>query len=50
MNQYGFYLNGQTLLRKVVCSSIEAAKKKLNLLYPENFNIEIKLIKKNVSI
>lgn len=36
---FGFYLNGEKLLKTVKCSSLEAAKKKLNFSFPVNFNI-----------
>lgn len=44
MKKFGFYLNGETLLKTVTCSNLKAAKGKLNFYYPENFNIEIKEI------
>ena len=49
MKRYGFYLNGETLLRTVVCTNIAAAKKKLDFIYPVNFNIQIKLVSNKVS-
>lgn len=45
MLKFGFFLNGETLLKTVVCSNLKAAKGKLNFYYPEKFNIEIRLIK-----
>lgn len=45
VKKYGFYLNGEKLLKCVYCSSIDKAKEKLNFRYPVNFNIEIKEIK-----
>ena len=42
---YGFYLNGETLIKKVKCSNIKYAKKKLDYFYPVNFNIQIREIK-----
>jgi len=44
IKSFGFYLNGETLLKSVKCSDISAAKKKLDFYYPENFNIQIKEI------
>lgn len=41
---FGFYLNGETLLKTVKCSNIQYAKKKLDFFYPVNFNIQIKEI------
>lgn len=43
--EFGFYLNGETLIKKVKCSNIKAAKGKLDFMYPINFNIQIKEIK-----
>lgn len=43
-NRYGFFLNGETLIKTVVCSDMKAAKAKLNFLYPVNFNIQIKKV------
>jgi hypothetical protein len=45
MKTFGFYLNGETLIKSVKCSDIKAAKGKLDFLYPINFNIHIKEIK-----
>lgn len=42
MKTFGFYLNGEKLLKKVVCSDIKKAKAKLDFSYPVNFNIQIK--------
>jgi hypothetical protein len=47
MKTYGFYLNGETLLKTVKCSNIQAAKKKLDFSYPINFNIQIKQHEEN---
>lgn len=41
---FGFYLNGETLLKTVKCSSLKYAKDKLDFYYPVNFNIQIKEI------
>lgn len=41
---FGFYLNGETLLKKVKCSTIKHAKSKLDFYYPVNFNIQIREI------
>lgn len=40
--KYGFFLNGETLIKTVYCNNMQAAKQKLNFFYPENFNIQIK--------
>ena len=45
MKTFGFYLNGETLIKSVKCSNIKYAKAKLNFRFPQNFNIEIKEIK-----
>jgi hypothetical protein len=45
MKKYGFYLNGEKLIKTVTCSSFEKAKGKLDFIYPINFNIQIKEIK-----
>ena len=45
IKQYGFFLNGDKLLKTVKCTDLESAKNKLNFLYPINFNIQIKFIK-----
>lgn len=45
MKKYGFYLNGNKLLKCVYCSSLKHAKAKLDFRYPVNFNIQIKEIK-----
>ena len=47
MKTYGFYLNGETLLKTVKCSNVQAAKKKLDFSYPINFNIQIKQHEEN---
>jgi len=44
LKKYGFYLNGQKLLKTVICSNMEAAKNKLDFYYAINFNIQIKFI------
>ena len=44
LQKFGFYVNGERLIKTVICSDIEAAKKKLDFLYPVNFNIQIKKI------
>ena len=44
IKEYGFYLNGEALIKVVKCSSVKHAKKKLDFFYPVNFNIQIKLI------
>ena len=43
--KFGFYLNGEKLVKTVICANKKAAKDKLNFHFPENFNIEIKFIK-----
>ena len=50
INEYGYYLNGEKLLKTVKCKDIETAYKKLVFVYPEHFNIKIRLIKKNVPL
>jgi hypothetical protein len=45
LHQYGFYLNGETLVETVTCANLKQAKSKLYFFYPINFNIQIKLIK-----
>ena len=45
LKQYGFYVNGETLIKTCTCKSIKQAKAKLDLLYPVNFFIQIKFIK-----
>jgi len=50
LNKYGFYLNGELLLKSVICSSIKKAKAKLDFNYPENTNIEIKIMIKDFKI
>lgn len=47
MKTFGFYLNGETLLKTVKCSDLKAAKGKLDFHYPVNFNIQIKEVKLN---
>jgi hypothetical protein len=42
---FGFYLNGETLIKQVKCGNPKAAKGKLDFMYPQNFNIQIKEIK-----
>jgi hypothetical protein len=42
---FGFYLNGETLIKQVKCSNLKAAKGKLDFMFPVNFNIQIKEIK-----
>ena len=42
VKKWGFYLNGQTLLKTVHAKTKEAAKKKLDFMHPVNFNIQIK--------
>lgn len=44
LRKYGFYLNGEKLIKTVICQNIDAAKKKLDFYYPVNFNIQIELI------
>ena len=41
---FGFYLNGETLIKQVKCSNIKAAKGKLDFMFPQNFTIQIKEI------
>ena len=48
MKKFGFYLNGETLIKTVTCSDMAAAKKKLDFHYPANFNIEIRELKQAV--
>ena len=45
MKQFGFYLNGETLIKTVTCKDLKSAKAKLDFYYSENFNIQIKFIK-----
>lgn len=45
LKQYGFYLNGETLIKTCTCKSIQQAKAKLDFFYPVNFNIQIRFIK-----
>jgi uncharacterized protein (DUF3820 family) len=47
LHQYGFYLNGKTLIKTITCANLKQAKAKLDFFYPINFNIQIKLIKMN---
>jgi hypothetical protein len=42
MRTFGYFLNGEILLKTVKCSNLKSAKAKLNFLYPVNFNIQIK--------
>jgi hypothetical protein len=42
--KYGFYLNGEILLKTVLCDTEEQAYEKLIFAYPTNFNITIKFI------
>ena len=42
MKTFGFFLNGEILLKTIKCSNLKSAKAKLNFFYPINFNIEIK--------
>lgn len=44
-NEYGFYLNGEKLIKTVKCSDLKAAKAKLDFHYPINHNIEIKRLR-----
>lgn len=45
LRQYGFFLNGETLLKVCTCKNLKQAKGKLDFFYPVNFNIQIKFIK-----